>query len=136
MEHYRDGDMSSVPNQWQRFAPWLGHIPGQLPHVAFGVVLNGDDEGTTDYLTAMEVKDFADVPAELARLRLPPQRYAVFAYPGHIADIRSVWRTLWSDWVPNRIRRVADAPFFELYPEAFDPQSGEGGFEIWLPVES
>ncbi|TBR24197.1 AraC family transcriptional regulator, partial [bacterium] len=56
--------------------------------------------------------------------------------PKHISEIRSVWRTIWSEWVPDRIKKVCDAPFFELYPENFDPQTGEGGFEIWLPVEA
>ena len=135
LEHYRDGDMSGIPNQWQRFDPWLGHVPGQVPYVGYGVVCNGDDEGTTDYLTAVEVKDFGDVPAGFARLRLPVQRYAVFRHPGHVSEIRAVWRTIWSDWVPGRIRKLSDAPFFERYPEAFDPKTGAGGFEIWLPVE-
>jgi AraC family transcriptional regulator len=136
LEHYRDGDMSAIPNQWQRFAPWLGHIPHQVPHVAYGVVFNGDDDGTTDYLTAMEVADFSDVPGPLSRLRLGAQRYAVWRHPGHVSEIRSVWRTIWGDWVPARVKTLADAPFFERYPEEFDPLTGEGGFEIWLPVEA
>ncbi len=39
--------------------PWLGYIPQQVPQVAYGVVFNGDDDGTTDYLTAVEVTDFS-----------------------------------------------------------------------------
>jgi len=136
LEHYKDGDMSAIPNQWQRFAPWLGHIPGQVSDVAYGVVLNGDDEGTTDYLTAVEAPDFSDVPPELSRLRLSAERYAVWEHAGHISEIRSVWRAIWSEWVPQKVRKLADAPFFERYPEAFDPQTGDGGFEIWLPVET
>jgi AraC family transcriptional regulator len=135
LEHYKDGDMSAIPNQWQRFGPWLGNIPGQVRFVAFGVVCNGDDEGTTDYLTAMEVTDFGDLSAELSRMRLAAQRYAVFSHAGHISEIQSVWRTIWADWVPHRVKKLCDAPFFELYPEAFDPMTGEGGFEIWLPLE-
>lgn len=136
LDHYKDGDMSAIPNQWQRFSPWLGNIPHQVPFVSYGVVFNGDDEGTTDYLVAAEVTDFTDVPAPLDRLRLGGQRYAVWRYPGHISEIRAVWRTIWSEWAPERVKKLADAPFFERYPEAFDPMSGEGGFEIWLPVAS
>lgn len=134
LESYRDGDMSAIPNQWQRFAPWLGNIPHQVPNVTHGVVFNGDDEGTTDYLTAVEVSDFSDVPAPLSRLRLGAQRYAVWRHAGHISEIRAVWRTIWADWAQTRVKTLADAPFFERYPESFDPMSGEGGFEIWLPV--
>jgi AraC family transcriptional regulator len=135
LDHYRDGDMSGIPHQWQRFEPWLGNIPHQVPHVAYGVVFNGDDDGTTDYLTAMEVTDFADVPAPLSRLRVGGQRYAVWSHPGHVFEIRAVWRAIWSQWVPARVKKLCDAPFFERYPEAFDPATGRGGFEIWLPVD-
>lgn len=135
LEHYKDGDMSAIPNQWQRFAPWLGHIPGQVAPVTYGVVCNGDDDGVTDYFTATEVSDFGDLPAELSRMRMPAQRYAVFSHAGHISEIQSVWRTIWAEWVPQQVKTLADAPFFERYPETFDPVSGTGGFEIWLPIE-
>jgi AraC family transcriptional regulator len=136
LEHYRDGDMSAIPNQWHRFGPWLGNIPGQAGDVAYGVVCNDDDQGVTDYFTGVEVTDFDALPSELQRMRLPAQRYAVFRHPGHISEIRSVWRTIWSEWVPQRVRKLSDAPFFEVYPEAFDPVSGTGGYEIWLPIEA
>jgi AraC family transcriptional regulator len=29
---------------------------------------------------------------------------------------------------------AADAPSFERYDENFDPTSGNGGLEIWVPV--
>jgi AraC family transcriptional regulator len=29
---------------------------------------------------------------------------------------------------------VADAPNFERYEETFDPATGNGGLEIWVPV--
>jgi hypothetical protein len=30
---------------------------------------------------------------------------------------------------------VADAPNFERYGESFDPVTGNGGLEIWVPVK-
>jgi len=134
LEHYSDGDMSAIPHQWQRFSPWIGHIPHQTAPVTYGVVFNGDDDGATDYLTAAEVSDFSDIPEPLARLRLGAQRYAVFSHMGHVSEIQAVWRTIWAEWVPGQVKRLADAPFFERYPETFDPMTGKGGFEIWLPV--
>jgi AraC family transcriptional regulator len=134
VEHYRDGNMAAIPNQWQRFGPWIGHVPAQKGGVTYGVVWNGDDERTTDYLTAVEVADFGDLPDELGRLRVPARRYAVWSHAGHITEIRSVWRTVWGEWAPKSGVTLADAPFFERYPETFDPITGEGGFEIWLPV--
>jgi AraC family transcriptional regulator len=31
--------------------------------------------------------------------------------------------------------KAADAPNFERYDETFDPATGNGGFEIWVPVK-
>jgi AraC family transcriptional regulator len=30
--------------------------------------------------------------------------------------------------------KIADAPNFERYGTNFDPLTGNGGFEIWVPV--
>jgi AraC family transcriptional regulator len=30
---------------------------------------------------------------------------------------------------------VADAPSFERYDEKFDPSTGNGGLEFWVPVK-
>ena len=31
--------------------------------------------------------------------------------------------------------KVADAPNFERYDDKFDPATGNGGLEIWVPVK-
>lgn len=135
LEHYGDTDMAAVPNQWQRFAPWIGHVPGQIGLATYGVVFSGGDGPATDYLAAVEVETFDNLPSDLAPARLAAQTYAVFHHPGHISEIRAVWRTIWAVWVPERLKKLSDAPFFERYPETFDGMTGRGGFEIWLPVD-
>jgi AraC family transcriptional regulator len=127
---------AGIPAQWQRFAPHIGHIPGQVGRVAYGVRHNSDEAGTMDYLCGVEVADFAELPPELARLRLAPQRYLVFAHRGHISTIRRTHHTIWSQWLPNSGREVVDAPDFERYDEAFDPATGNGGLELWIPIKA
>jgi AraC family transcriptional regulator len=41
---------------------------------------------------------------------------------------------IWNQWLPASGLRAADAPNFERYDEKFDPLTGNGGLEIWLPV--
>jgi AraC family transcriptional regulator len=135
-ERYSDTTIANVPSQWQRFAPHIGHIPGQVAFATFGVCYNGDDEGNIDYLTAVEVRDFSNLPSEFARLRLAPQRYLVFAFKDHISSIRMAWNAIWNTWLPESGEALADAPFFERYGETFDPQSGNGGYEFWLPLKT
>ena len=123
-----------IPGQWQDFGSWLGRVPGQKNGVAYGVVFNSDDENSFDYLCGVEVTDFGGLPEELGRIRLAPQKYAVFTYSGHVSQIQKVCAAVWSEWLPTSPYEAADAPFFERYPETFDGRTGRGGFEIWLPI--
>jgi AraC family transcriptional regulator len=126
---------AGIPAQWQRFQPYLGNIPGQVGKVAYGVVYNGDDQGNVDYLCGVEVSDYSDVPAELSRVRIPENRYAVFSHRDHISTIRRTFNTIWSKWFPESGHEPADAPFFERYDERFNPATGSGGLEIWVPLK-
>ena len=98
------------PELWQRFAPYLGNIPGQVGNVAYGVRYNSDDEGNLDYMAGVEVSSFDGLPKELTRLRIPAKRYAVFVHRAHIAEVRRTHYTIWSQWLPElrtRARRRA-----------------------------
>ncbi|MBW8858504.1 MAG: AraC family transcriptional regulator, partial [Caulobacter sp.] len=125
--------------QWRRLVPHLGHIPhqvrGELADVTYGVIANSDDHGNFDYLAGVEVTDFSDLPEGFATLRIPARSYAVFRHGEHISTIRTTMRAIWAAWLPASAYEAADAPMFERYGPEFDPRTGEGGLEIWLPVE-
>ncbi len=78
---------------------------------------------------------FSGLPSELSRVRIAAQPYAVFTHRAHISSIRRTWNTIWNKWLPESQRMPADAPQFERYTEAFNPTSGMGGVEIWLPLK-
>jgi AraC family transcriptional regulator len=113
----------------------MGHIAGQIDHTAYGVLCNSDGEGRVDYVCGVEVRSFSDLPQEFAHIRIAPQRYAVFAHRDHISAIRGTWQAIWNDWLPTYGCRVIDAPDFECYSAEFDPRTGNGGLEIWIPIE-
>jgi AraC family transcriptional regulator len=125
----------AIPAQWQRFAPHIGNVPGQIGRAAYGVCCNSDDAGNFDYICGVEVADFSELPAEFSRVRLPEQRYAVFTHHEHISTIRRTVNTIWNKWLPESKHEAADAPDFERYGESFDPQTGTGGVEIWIPIK-
>jgi AraC family transcriptional regulator len=133
-ERYNDSTIAGVPSQWQRFAPHIGNIPGEVVGAAYGVCYNGDDEGNVDYMTGVAVRDFSAVPDDLSRLRLTAQTYFVFEIEEHISSIRMAWNTIWNAWLPQSGCALADAPFFERYGSSFNPQTGSGGYEFWLPM--
>ncbi|MFL6617026.1 MAG: GyrI-like domain-containing protein [Povalibacter sp.] len=127
---------ANIPAQWQKFGPHLGHVPGQLGSVAYGVCYNFDEAGNMDYLCGVEVTEFSDLPHDFAHLRITPQRYAVFFHAQHISAIRSTWHAIWNEWLPQSGYELADAPFFERYDERFDPRNGNGGVELWIPIHA
>jgi len=126
---------AGIPNQWQRFHQKVGDIPDRVGQVAYGVCCNGDDSGNFDYIAGVEVSDFSDLPREFSRVRIPEQRYAVFTHRDHISSIRRTVNTIWNHWLPASGLNAADAPSFERYDENFDPLTGNGGLEIWVPVK-
>jgi AraC family transcriptional regulator len=134
-ERYTFETNQGIPLQWQRFVPYIGSIPGHVGHVAYGVCCNGDGAGNFDYIAGVEVLSFDDLPSEFARIRIAARRYAVFSHWGHISGLRATVYTIWNKWLPGSGEVHADAPDFERYDERFDPESGSGVVEIWLPIK-
>jgi AraC family transcriptional regulator len=133
-ERYNHENGAGIPGQWQRFNQSVANIPGRVGQVAYGVCCNGDDAGNFDYIAGVEVSDFSDLPREFSRVRIPEQKYAVFTHRDHISTIRRTINTIWNHWLPESGLKAADAPSFERYDGNFDPLTGNGGLEIWVPV--
>jgi AraC family transcriptional regulator len=134
-ERYNFESGAAIPGQWSRFQQAVPNIPGRVGQVFYGVCCNGDDAGNFDYIAGVEVSDFSDLPREFAKVRIPEQRYAVFTHKDHISTIRRTITTIWNQWLPASGLKAADAPNFERYGENFDPVTGNGGLEIWVPVK-
>ena len=134
-ERYSFTTLAGLPALWQRFHEHFGHVPGQLDRVTYGVCYNTDDSGF-DYLAGVEVDDLGSLPGDLARLRVPAQRYAVFIHKEHVSTVRGTFMAIFNHWLPQSGHQAADAPVFERYDERFDPHAGTGGFEIWVPIRT
>ncbi len=135
VERYNCQSAAGIPNQWQRFVPHLGTIPGYRGNAAYGVVYNFDSDGNFDYMCAVEVTGSANLPADFKTLSVPTQEYAVFTHRGHVAGIRSTISAIWSKWLPQSGYKAVDAPMLERYGPEFNPVTGMGGFEIWVPIQ-
>lgn len=131
---YEYGALDGIPGQWQRLAPHIGHIGSEVGDGAtYGVCVNAD-AGGFDYICGVEVRDFSDTAPQMTRLRVPPQRYAVFRHGGHLSGIRATMNAIMGDWLAGSAWEIADAALLERYGPEFDPVSGNGGVEIWVPV--
>lgn len=133
-QRYRYDNLAGIPALWQRFARHIGIIPNEVAGASYGVCTNSDTE-SMDYICAVEVSGFGLIDKEMQRLRVPAQRYAVFTHNGHIAEIQAVFRTIFGEWLPKSGLETADAASLERYGPEFDPATGNGGYEIWIPVK-
>ena len=123
-----------IPAQWQRFAPHIGNLAHQAGPETYGVCCNADNAGNFEYIAGVRVAEFGDLPAGFATLRISPQRYAVFRHPGHVSMLRRTHYTIWNKWLPASGLRFTDGPSFERYGRDFDPRTGLGTIEVWMPV--
>lgn len=134
--HRFEDASKGMADQWYEFIA-MGKLPGQIGHLAYGVICDSDQEkGLIEYMCAAEVESFDDLPGDAGRMRLPEARYAVFDHSANVSEIGETWRAVVQDWLPQSGHADGESPAFELYGEAFDGETGEGGLEIWLPVKS
>lgn len=131
---------AELPALWQRFAPFIGRVPRQVPGVAFGLCLRAaQGDACSDYVAGCEVEDFAEIPADWARVTIPAQEYAVFAHDGSASQLQHTVHAIFSEWLPQSGCGVIPptpgmVSFFERYGPGFDPRTGSGDIELWLPV--
>jgi AraC family transcriptional regulator len=133
-ERFTFDTLGGLPALWQRFNEYRGHVPGQVGATAYGVCYNTDDTGF-DYIAGVEVADISSIPKQFTHLLVAEQRYAVFSHEQHVASVKGTFMAIFNDWLPKSGHQPADAPVFERYDERFDPRSGTGGFEIWVPLK-
>jgi AraC family transcriptional regulator len=133
-QRYSFAARAGVPLTWERFAGHIGEIAGEVSGAAFGVVDEWTEDGGFHYLAGVEVTPTATTPAEFVRFSIPARLCAIFNHSGHISRIRETLRSIWNMWTPTVPYEIDDAPLIERYGPLFDPRSGDGGLEIWIPL--
>jgi len=137
-QSYAPAAMGSLPAQWQTFAPHLGKIPGQIRRIAYGVCWQAPSGTNIEYLTGVEVSTFAGMPHNFTVVSLPAAEYAVFPHRAHVSKLYETCDAI-SRWLLDSGHQPgadAETPaFFERYSEEFNPQTGMGGMEVWVPLK-
>ena len=134
VDRYNCESTAGISGQWQRFSPYFGSFKKQVGMHAYGACFNFDNDSNFDYLCGVQVASTADLPNGLTSLSVPKHKYAVFKHVGHVAGVRATLGAIWNKWLPESGLQVADAPNFERYGPEFNPMTGMGGFEIWVPI--
>lgn len=133
--HTYSGSAESIPAQWQALQE-LGAIPGQQGTTAYGAMAAfWPEKQEFEYLSGVEVDTFDGLGPEYGRMRVPAAHYALFTHEGHVSTLRATWEAIWGDWAPRSGYENANTPDLEVYDERFDPRTGSGIIEIWIPIK-
>jgi AraC family transcriptional regulator len=132
--HFNRDTAGQIPAQWLRFFPHIGHVPGQIGSIAYGVCLLSPDG--FDYLSGVQVANSTGLPADFNVVSIPAQRFAVFAHHGHVSKLGETCDAIERQWLPrSHFHHPANSPdLFERYGEGFDPKTGTGDIEVWVPI--
>lgn len=134
--HYTPQTVGEIPQLWQQLMPFLGKIPGQVGQAVYGVGFNMGPNGF-DYLAGVEVSDASGIPGDFSQLSIPAQKYYVFVHEDHVSKIPETITAILNEWIPSSGREIGKFPsLLERYGEGFDPQTGLGDMEIWMPLGS
>ena len=135
-DHFAFEELGGLPALWQRVRPLLGHIEGQVDAVAYGVCFNTNETGF-DYIAGVEVAARTPIAGDLAGLLVAPQRYAVFTSTPTMSPpcAPHSWRSSTSG-CRGRATGPRTPRCSSGYDHRFDPRTGLGGFEIWIPIKA
>ena len=109
-EHYDCQSPAGIPDQWQRFGPNIGRIPGQVGPIAYGVIYNFDSEGNFDYMCAVEVNGQSSLPQGLSNLQVPGANTLFFRIAAISPEFAARCRRSGASGYPSRATRPSRAP--------------------------
>lgn len=141
--HFDAETREEIPQLWHDVGPQMGSLPTVAEQVGYGACFaEGKEEEGFDYLAAAPVKEVRDLPDGWTTVKLPAQRYAVFAHEGPVSQLNETVERVMAEWLPQsgQGQPVKQSPageylqFLEHYGKDYDPETGTGDIELWVPV--
>ncbi|MEO1495281.1 MAG: AraC family transcriptional regulator [Pseudomonadota bacterium] len=126
--------IAKIPSLWQTFNARVAEVAKPGNETAFGVCTDGDGAGNFRYVAGVEVAASAKLPEGMDDVTVPAGKHAVFTHSGHISDFPKTVYTIWNKGLTDAGLTHRPAPDFELYDQRFNPETGRGEVEIWIPV--
>lgn len=132
---FRMDAAQGIPNLWQRFQDYEGTL-NEVPGIWYGVCGDWGESGEDFfYMAGVEATAKAETPKELTTYSLPAQSYLVFRHDTHLSSLRQTMSAIFERYLPEHGYDPASVnAYFELYDEKFDPVTGLGGIELWMPA--
>jgi len=138
---FKPKSTSEIAQLWGRFVSRMHEIKNAKAGYTLGIcsmehpsVQKGDGDCFV-YIAAVPVHKVEDIPEGMVLCELKPSQYARFTHKGQIMDIAHTVDYIWGTWATQSNRKLKKAPDFELYDERFDPRTGAGEVDIYVPIE-
>src|SRR5215475_482400 len=139
-QNYNSKTRTEIPKQWQRFAPQIPALSGKNMGVAYGVVLAGSQPDSIHYFCGVEASENAKATADFTRISIPAHRFAKFSHHDHVSKLHETEMAIMDNWMAehhDQIARDQKLPIMiEYYGPGFNPQTGLGDTEVWIPVKN
>ena len=139
--HIGADGQSDIPLLWREFLQRRTALTGVVGLTAYGVVIHSaHGAGGVEYLAAVEVASLAGLPTGFDGMSIPAHQYAIFPHPGDVSTLKHTMMAIWNRWLPTSGRVLAhpdpgSPDMMEYYGEDFDPETGSGSIEVWLPIK-
>ncbi len=125
---------AAIPTQWANYTAMGYPRDGMVEDEYYGVSHDIRPSGEFGYICGMQLQKDAAVPLGLTTQIVPAGNYAKFRFSNHISTIGRQMDRVMNVWLPGSGYQMADGPVVEFYGPDFNGRTGEGGFELWLPV--
>ena len=135
---HEDMPSPQISEQWQRFAPHIGQIPNQVGMTSYGAMPpeKEQEDAPYRYLCAVEVTSLEALPTGLTGYEVEAGTYAIAQHREHVSSVGQSFAALYGSWLPASGYEPLPGYCLEVYGAAFDPMTGNGGFELWVPVRA
>lgn len=122
-----------IPSFWARLSGRWDDLSSAEPGVSYGASYDQTDTGFR-YIAGVPVDPGTPAPDGMERFLAPAGRYAVWIHEGPVAELHMTMRAIFETGLKDAALAFRLAPELERYDESFDPKTGSGRVELWIPV--
>ena len=138
-QKYNSKTRTEIPKQWQHFVLQIPALSGKNVGTAYGVVLAGSQPDSINYFCGVEAAENIRIPADFTRVSIPAHSFAKFSHHEHVSKLHETEMAIMDHWMAehrDQIARDQNLPVMvEYYGPGFNPQTGLGDTEVWIPVK-
>lgn len=134
-------DEGIAPKAWNELMNRIGEVDRRNGRRNYGVQRYPNDFGPEnnvfEYIAAVEVSEFGDIPEGMIAFELPRRHYAVYTYRGEVGPdtMTQIYANIYGQWVFNLEHDMYCDYDFEFYDEKFNPGQPDSYMSVYIPVK-